>query len=240
MPVDNVNRITPCSSVSSSSGRVYERGSGLHTPEEITAATKPLDGAGCGIYFLVREGVVVYVGQGICVLARIASHSINPKRPFDSWTWLPCERSQLDALERAYITALVPAYNDDWESKMLRVRLGREQEAAFIGPLQDASQTTPLDTRGYKITRPCLTDTLIATLYCPNDRKDTMVFDGLIKGLGIRITETGKKIFLLQYRSGGRIHRKRLGVWPTLTAHMALKIARARLAEVRVQELREG
>jgi hypothetical protein len=232
LPVDNVNGITPCSSVSSAFGREYERGRGLHTESEIAAAAKPLEGAGTGIYFLVKGGRVVYVGQSLCVLARVGTHSTNASRPFDSWSWLSCDRSQLDALERDYITALMPPYNVDWVTKVLRLRAGDREQRPIGDSLAPALPIQLLNDRGYQAVKPRLTDKLIATLQCPENRKDMIVFDGKGTGLGIRVTANRKKVFLFQYRSGSKVHRVRLGEWPGLTATQAQLLAKARRREV--------
>lgn len=63
----------------------------------------------CGIYFLLKKGRVVYVGQSVNVFGRIAQHS-NSKN-FDSIAWVACEKSNLDKLESLYIHTLRPPLN---------------------------------------------------------------------------------------------------------------------------------
>lgn len=79
----------------------------------------------CGVYALVRDGVVVYVGQSKKPLARISAHRSNWGRKampawmpaslrgvlFDECHVLPCKVEQLDALERALIELYKPKYN---------------------------------------------------------------------------------------------------------------------------------
>ena len=79
----------------------------------------------CGIYALVREGVVVYVGQSKKMLGRIAAHKSNWGKKsmpawmpvslrgvlFDSAYVLPCRVEDLDRLERALIDLYKPKYN---------------------------------------------------------------------------------------------------------------------------------
>lgn len=65
----------------------------------------------CGIYFLVRAGVVVYVGQSNYTLNRIATHSRDAEKDFDSVWFMQCGQSQLDALERYWIRVLDPELN---------------------------------------------------------------------------------------------------------------------------------
>jgi len=79
----------------------------------------------CGVYALVREGVVVYVGQSKKMLARVSAHKSNWGRKsvpawmpvslrgvlFDQVFVLPCRVEQLDTIERAMIDLYKPKYN---------------------------------------------------------------------------------------------------------------------------------
>lgn len=62
----------------------------------------------CGVYFLVKGGKVVYVGQSVSVYSRIASHG---SKDFDSVAFVHCPREQLDLLESLYIHFLAPDQN---------------------------------------------------------------------------------------------------------------------------------
>lgn len=78
-----------------------------------------------GVYALVRNGVVVYVGQGKRMLARIEAHRSNWGRKsmpawmpvslrgvlFDEVFVLPCRIEDLDRVERAMIDLYKPKYN---------------------------------------------------------------------------------------------------------------------------------
>lgn len=64
-----------------------------------------------GVYFLIRRGEVVYVGQSLDVLHRIARHR-REGRIFDAYSVIECVPEQLDELERTYIKAFVP--EDNW------------------------------------------------------------------------------------------------------------------------------
>ena len=83
----------------------------LSATDEILARAQPWPESGCGIYFLIVEGRVMYVGRAVNVIARIAQHATV--RKFDAWSWLVCPRRNLDATERAYINALLPEWNRD-------------------------------------------------------------------------------------------------------------------------------
>ena len=79
----------------------------------------------CGIYALVREGTVVYVGQSKKMLARISAHKSNWGRKampawmpvslrgvlFDEVHVLPCRVEDLDRIERGLIDLYKPKYN---------------------------------------------------------------------------------------------------------------------------------
>ncbi|WP_296699807.1 GIY-YIG nuclease family protein [Thiocapsa sp. UBA6158] len=65
----------------------------------------------CGIYFLVREGRVVYVGQSIDVFGRISTH--HQSKTFDAIAYVSCERHLLDKMESLYIHVLQPPLNGD-------------------------------------------------------------------------------------------------------------------------------
>lgn len=62
----------------------------------------------CGIYFLIKNLKIVYVGQSLNVIRRSGQH---PDKDFDRFSWVLCKRSELDDLERAYIKAFDPPLN---------------------------------------------------------------------------------------------------------------------------------
>jgi hypothetical protein len=63
-----------------------------------------------GVYFLIRGGEVAYVGQSVDVLHRIARHRREGKL-FDAFSYIECDRDDMDRLETLYIKALVPLEN---------------------------------------------------------------------------------------------------------------------------------
>lgn len=75
---------------------------------EIVEHAVPIDTA-CGVYFLICEKKVVYVGQSTNVFSRIFTH-IQTK-VFDSYVYMPCEKDMLDKLESLYIHFLSPSLN---------------------------------------------------------------------------------------------------------------------------------
>lgn len=76
-----------------------------------------------GVYALVKDGVVVYVGQSVKPLSRIEAHRSlwgRKKAPgwlpirgilFDEVHVLPCRPEQLDEVERALIDLYKPKFN---------------------------------------------------------------------------------------------------------------------------------
>jgi len=65
----------------------------------------------CGVYFLVKKDRVIYVGQSLHVYSRVNTHHNEGQKKFDSWCYIPCERSQLNLLESLYIHFLQPEEN---------------------------------------------------------------------------------------------------------------------------------
>lgn len=63
-----------------------------------------------GIYFLIQNGEIEYVGQSVDILHRISRHKREGKE-FDSYAYLVCEKDRLNELEALYITALMPWLN---------------------------------------------------------------------------------------------------------------------------------
>jgi integrase len=73
-----------------------------------------------------------------------------------------------------------------------------------------------------------LTQRRIETLECPARAKDALVFDDEQRGLGVRVTASGRKSYLVQYTLGGQKRRVPLG------SCSAISLAAARAA---VQEI---
>lgn len=65
-----------------------------------------------GIYFLISAtDEILYVGQSVDIETRVGIQ--RRKIEFARWAWEPCSKADMDALERAYITALDPPQNCD-------------------------------------------------------------------------------------------------------------------------------
>ena len=79
-----------------------------------------------------------------------------------------------------------------------------------------------------------LTDGAIAALECPAGKRDAMVFDTEQKGLGVRLTRQGGKIFVLQWRDAVTRDKRRevLGAFGQITLKQARQAAQVRLGDV--------
>lgn len=62
-----------------------------------------------GVYFLLKDNEVVYVGQSGNVFSRCSSH-VSCK-DFDSISWIPCIKSELNNLEADFIVKIKPKLN---------------------------------------------------------------------------------------------------------------------------------
>jgi hypothetical protein len=80
-----------------------------HTKIDVLEAAIPTARAS-GVYFLVLDGEVVYVGQSVDVLQRIARHR-REGRVFDAFSYIECDLGEMDRLEALYIKAFIPVGN---------------------------------------------------------------------------------------------------------------------------------
>lgn len=63
----------------------------------------------CGIYFLILNGEIVYVGQSINIWSRIDSHRAD--KEFDGIAFEQCEEADLNRMEILYIEKYNPTLN---------------------------------------------------------------------------------------------------------------------------------
>jgi hypothetical protein len=80
----------------------------LYSEQEIVASSRlysDLDRA-CGVYFLIDQGEVVYVGQSVNVFSRMREHCKS--KSFNSYSYINCPREDLNVLESLYIHVLRP------------------------------------------------------------------------------------------------------------------------------------
>jgi hypothetical protein len=63
----------------------------------------------CGVYFLIRESRILYVGQSSNIEVRLATH--NRRFVYDRAAVIPCAPEMLDVLESHYIHLFQPEGN---------------------------------------------------------------------------------------------------------------------------------
>ena len=79
----------------------------LFMQEEIVAASTNWDPIS-GVYFLIKDQKVVYVGQSVNVYSRITQHA---NKKFEKFAVIPCAKESLDVLESLYIHLFKPELN---------------------------------------------------------------------------------------------------------------------------------
>jgi hypothetical protein len=84
-----------------------------------------------GVYFLCRDGCVLYVGQSINAAARVAEH--YRRYEFESVLFLPWPGDDLDRLEAALIRELRPPLNGKTSNGHMRAPLGGDDAAVIAG-----------------------------------------------------------------------------------------------------------
>lgn len=96
---------------------------------EILEAAIPMPSAS-GIYFLLKGMEVIYIGQSVDLLHRIARHR-REGREFDGYAHIICPPERLDELEAQYIAAFAPIGNVTFGNKSTSsaLRAARRAEA---------------------------------------------------------------------------------------------------------------
>jgi hypothetical protein len=64
-----------------------------------------------GIYFLIRGDAIVYVGQSVDIISRLAAHNADPSKDFNRFAYVPCQRQDLNAVEEFFIKLFQPEHN---------------------------------------------------------------------------------------------------------------------------------
>jgi integrase len=77
-----------------------------------------------------------------------------------------------------------------------------------------------------------ITQASVEDATCKPGQKDTLFFDGDLKGFGLRIAHSGAKWFFIQYSAHGATRRVTVGRFGTITPAEARRAARALLASV--------
>ena len=90
-----------------------------------------------GIYFLLLNSDVVYVGQSVDIAGRVLTHSEENKKEFTSYTFVEYDGQDMDLLEVRYIIKFQPLYN----VAILSSRLGcvtKKRAAHLLGISEDS------------------------------------------------------------------------------------------------------
>lgn len=74
----------------------------------------------CAVYFLFKNGVIIYVGQSINLCARLISH---PIQDWDEARYLECEPEKLDEIEKHWIIELKPRFNKTYKDQRILRKL---------------------------------------------------------------------------------------------------------------------
>lgn len=82
-------------------------GKALLSAEQIIQGSLPW-GKSAGVYFLIYESEVVYVGQAVNVYSRIGQHT---DKKFDRYAFVPCPPDMMNKIESLYIHCLRPKLN---------------------------------------------------------------------------------------------------------------------------------
>jgi len=82
--------------------------SDLHSKDDIIQTSIKIPRV-CGVYFLIKECEIVYVGKSINVHNRLGSHLCD--KDFDKINIIECGLTQLNRLESLYIKRFKPKYN---------------------------------------------------------------------------------------------------------------------------------
>lgn len=64
-----------------------------------------------GVYFLIKNNKIIYVGQSVNIFRRIMDHL--PTKRFDKFSYIRCKKENLDIIESLYIHHIKPPQNAD-------------------------------------------------------------------------------------------------------------------------------
>jgi hypothetical protein len=89
----------------------FYRPPGFFKKKWVHGVPLPASGRICGIYFLLRDGEVVYVGQSVATPIRVWTHLSEAGKDFDSAFFIEVPPSELTETENAFIAYFDPEYN---------------------------------------------------------------------------------------------------------------------------------
>lgn len=98
----------------------------------------------CGIYFLIGEGEIVYVGQSVDIFKRLREHVQGRYKKWDRFSMIPVRQEKLTEVETWYIQHFRPKYNKNrrWphksEASVEAIRVETEARLRRIAKAQEA------------------------------------------------------------------------------------------------------
>ncbi len=81
----------------------------MKNKQDIINISTPVTHFTIGVYFLLHENEIVYIGQTKFGLSRVFNHVKN--KIFDKYSFIECGIDELNQLESAYIIKYNPKYN---------------------------------------------------------------------------------------------------------------------------------
>lgn len=73
-----------------------------------------------GVYFLFKDGIIVYIGKSVNLISRVCEHFRSVIKDFDEYTYIQCSHEELDYFERIFINKHKPKYNNDSLTKYMQ------------------------------------------------------------------------------------------------------------------------
>lgn len=65
----------------------------------------------CGIYFLLRQDKIVYIGQSVDCFSRVLTHTRDASKDFNRACYFPVSRDELNNIEETLIALFKPEHN---------------------------------------------------------------------------------------------------------------------------------
>lgn len=64
-----------------------------------------------GVYFLIQNEKIVYIGQSTNIFKRLYEHKKDKDKSWDAYSYIECSAGELDIVESMYIFKYEPIYN---------------------------------------------------------------------------------------------------------------------------------
>ena len=78
-----------------------------------------------GIYYLIQDDEIVYIGQSVCIMARISTHYTKKRKLFNRYIYTNVPLDKLDELELKEIIKYSPKYNSDLPGNNTYASMGK-------------------------------------------------------------------------------------------------------------------